>query len=380
MRERCRKRGARKAPLLAALILVLAPIPPRAAGPGAARGVEACRPCHGPIVESYRTTAHFLASRPADARSVLGRFDEAANVLRTRVTGTFFKMEARQDGLYQTAFQKERPVRRERFDLVIGSGRRGQSYLYWKGGLLFQLPVSFLSGAEAWANSPGYPDGVVHFDRPIPPRCLDCHATFFRLEGKFPDARYASDHALGIACQRCHLGDAGHDTIRNPARFPRDRKVDLCALCHSGIREQRTGAFSYVPGEPLGSHLGEAAKAEPDVHGNQVGLLARSRCFASSRSMSCSSCHDVHRPERDPIRLSQKCLACHRPKHAGFGDRIGDRLEALCIDCHMPKEPSRVIRIEGPGAAFAQTYRTHAIAVYRDRSEALLGARGPKRD
>lgn len=343
--------------------------------------MERCQACHPRIVESYRTTAHFLASQEADARSVLGRFTAGENVLRTHVGGTYFEMEARPDGLHQTAFQRERPVRSERFDLVIGSGRRGQSYLYWKAGLLFQLPVSFLAGKDAWANSPGYQDGAVHFDRPIPPRCLDCHATSFRLEGAFPNARFASDYRLGLACQRCHLGDAGHGTIRNPARFSRDRKVDLCALCHSGIREQRTGAFSYVPGEPLGSHLfGEPTKAEPDVHGNQVGLLARSRCFASSPSMSCSTCHDVHRPQRDLVGFSQKCLACHRPKHAAAGDRIGDRLEALCIDCHMPKQPSRIIRIEGPGEPFAQTYRTHTIAVYRERSEVLLRPRAPKQD
>jgi hypothetical protein len=31
----------------------------------------------------------------------------------------------------------------ERFDYVIGSGGKGQTYLYWKGDLLFQLPVSY---------------------------------------------------------------------------------------------------------------------------------------------------------------------------------------------------------------------------------------------
>ena len=32
-----------------------------------------------------------------------------------------------------------------RFDLVIGSGRRGQRYLYWRDRLLSQLPVSFFA-------------------------------------------------------------------------------------------------------------------------------------------------------------------------------------------------------------------------------------------
>jgi len=44
----------------------------------------------------------------------------------------------------------------ERIDVVIGSGVRGQSYLYWHGDQLYELPVSYWSDGGRWINSPGY--------------------------------------------------------------------------------------------------------------------------------------------------------------------------------------------------------------------------------
>jgi len=38
-------------------------------------------------------------------------------------------------------------------DIVIGSGVRGQSYLYWHGDQLYELPVSYWSDGSRWINS-----------------------------------------------------------------------------------------------------------------------------------------------------------------------------------------------------------------------------------
>ena len=153
-------------------------------------GMASCRRCHEKIVDSFMETAHFRTSSLADGHAIKGSFVEGQNVLRTRSEGTYFKMERRVsedvDAFYQTAYQSTNPgvtSRTEQIDLVIGSGRKGQSYLYWKNGLLFQLPVSFLAERGGWANSPGYVDGEVNFGRLIPPRCLECHATSFKIEG-----------------------------------------------------------------------------------------------------------------------------------------------------------------------------------------------------
>jgi len=131
-------------------------------------GLASCRKCHETIVDSFMETAHFRTSSLADAHTIKGSVSEGKNVLRTRSEATYFKMERRlsegEDAFYQTAYQSTESgvkSRTERIALVIGSGRKGQSYLYWKNGLLFQLPVSFLVERGGWTNSPGYADGEV---------------------------------------------------------------------------------------------------------------------------------------------------------------------------------------------------------------------------
>ena len=96
---------------------------------------------------------------------------------------------------------------------------------------------------------------------------------------------------------------------------------------------------------------------EPDVHGNQVGLLKASRCFQKSGSMTCGTCHDVHRVERDPAVLSTRCGVCHTASSCPTAAARGDSGRTGCVECHMPLAPSKLIEV--------QTYRTHRIAVYK---------------
>lgn len=133
-------------------------------------GSAACKGCHGKIVDSFVRTAHFNTSAPADSHSIKGHFTAGQNDLRTARKGVHFRMESSGGVFNQTAFDHSLgQSRTERFDLVIGSGRVGQSYLYWSGALLFQLPVSYLTGTDEWINSPGYSDGQIDFGRFVPP-------------------------------------------------------------------------------------------------------------------------------------------------------------------------------------------------------------------
>src|SRR5436305_1465152 len=228
-------------------------------------GAPACGSCHQAIQESYRHTAHSLSSSPATSDTIRGSFVEGHNVLRTGVPDVYFKMERMGEAFYATAFDRG-TTRRERFDLVMGSGRRGQSYLFRKNGSLYQLPVSYSALADGWVMSPGYPDGQANFEREIRPSCMACHSTLA-----------AGQLLAGITCQKCHGPGEQHPDIRNPARLGRDDEIAVCAACHSGMDSD--------------------PKAE--VHGNQVGLLRRSRCFQNSAAMTCATCHNVHRVERN---------------------------------------------------------------------------------
>ena len=355
----------------------------------------ACKGCHQKIVESFVQTAHFRTSAQANAETVKGHVADGHNVLRTQRPNVYFKVENTGGAFYQTGVDSaQSQSRTERMDLVIGSGRVGQTYLYWKEGSLFELPVSYLTGADAWINSPGYPDGRIDFGRIITPRCLECHSTRFNTDtsgGRAP--RYLGDYMLGISCAKCHGSVRRHleyqtahpaetrgKYMLNPASFSRERKLDNCALCHSGAREPSAPAFAYKPGERLDEYFAPQAEridSLPDVHGNQVGLLRRSRCFRNSPEMSCSSCHDVHQPQRDVTQLAKRCLQCHQAGKHKMAEKIGSRMMTECINCHMPEQKTKAIRINTATKEFSPLLRSHLIGIYPAVADSLL--RSPAR-
>ena len=342
-------------------------------------GDEACRSCHQAAVESFHRTAHYLTSRLPDRDPILGDFRPDNNILKTSNPDLFFRMEAKPDGFFQTAVQGASPYitsRTERFGLVVGSGAKGQTFLFWKRDLLFQLPVSYWKEV-GWVNSPGYRDGVAYFGRPVVPRCLECHGTYFNSLAP-PLNRYSqTGFVVGITCEKCHgpgrlhvqrfsskSADIASDpAILNPSRFSRARQMDLCAWCHAGHGEALLPTFSYIPGEPLDKYL-ELPKPEPDapidVHGSQVELLKESRCFQES-SMTCLTCHDVHAIQRDPAAFSEHCLRCHKVKsHPGISHQIANN----CIDCHMPQQHTNLIIFNRNDRKVSPEVRSHWIKIY----------------
>ncbi len=341
-------------------------------------GDEVCRGCHQAEVETFHKTAHYRTSRLPDKDSILGNFSPGGNIFKTSNPDLFFQMERKDDGFFQTSVQGIPPYttsRVERFGIVVGSGGKGQTFLFWKGDLLFQLPVSYWREV-GWVNSPGYRDGVAFFDRPVIPRCLECHGTYFESDPP-PLNRYRrNDQVVGITCEKCHGPGREHvgrfnskpatappdPAILNPARFPRDRQMDLCAWCHAGHGNAILPTFSYVPGEPMAKYL-ELPQPDPDapvdVHGSQVELLKKSRCFQSS-TMTCLTCHDVHTTQKDAAIFSAHCLQCHKKTHPKVKNQIAEN----CVDCHMPKQKTNLIVFSWNGKRVSPEVRNHWIKIY----------------
>jgi hypothetical protein len=327
-----------------------------------------------------------LTSREATATSIAGSFASGKNILRTPETELHYLMEARAGGFFQTGVLGTPPDTisvSQRFDFVIGSGRKGQTYLYWgKDDRLFQLPVSFWTEVGSWINSPGYGDRTMDFSRPVEPRCLECHASFFESvpEAGVSNHYRRSGYTLGISCERCHGPGEQHvqlnapgkekpldQAIVNPAKLPRDRQMSLCSLCHGGIGFEKAPAFSFTAGNALEDFLKLEAPKENeqlDVHGNQVALLERSMCFKSS-AMTCSTCHDVHVRQREVTDFSEKCLACHKVESCGLFPKRGRAIVGKCVDCHMPNQTTNVIVSTHDGVRIAPKVRNHWIKVYR---------------
>ena len=351
-------------------------------------GDAACVSCHQAIADTYRSTAHAHTSSFGTGESIKGRFGPGFNILRTVNPNLFFTMDATDRGCFQRGVLRKSPAeileRAERIDVVVGSGRKGQTYLFWDGNDLFQLPVSYWTELGDWVNSPGYIDGTADFDRPIAPRCLECHASSFTSRAP-PLSRYdKASLVLGIACEKCHGAGAAHvaryradplpppatpSAIVNPAKLPRDRQVDVCSLCHAGAGEPLTPALSFAPGDVLASHLvfAELAPgAHLDVHASQVQLMARSRCFRSTPTMTCTTCHQVHRPQRDLADFAARCLACHRVENCKKFPALGHAIDRRCVECHMPLQETDQIVSSVNGRSVQPKVRNHQIAIYPD--------------
>ena len=184
-------------------------------------GDASCFSCHTVLSQNYRHTAHHLTSQLPTPSSALGSFRIGANFLtivdpaQSVEPGLQFFMESRKDGLFETArsgWNSDVFQRTERIDLVTGSGKRGQTYLYWQRDRLFELPVSYWSDGHRWINSPGYIDGTADFSRVVNPACLECHATYIRALSADPRTnRYDRESLVpGISCESCHGPGANH--------------------------------------------------------------------------------------------------------------------------------------------------------------------------
>lgn len=120
--------------------------------------------------------------------------------------------------------------------------------------------------------------------------------------------------------------------------------------------------YSYIPGDPLDEYI-DLPRPDPnaalDVHGGQVELLERSRCFRKS-TMTCLTCHDVHVTQHNLAELS-----CHKPDSPTFS-QAKHHISDNCIDCHMPNPETNLIVFEGQGKKARPQVRNHWIKVYSE--------------
>jgi hypothetical protein len=359
-------------------------------------GSASCANCHQDIYEKHLHTAHFLTSKPAEEKYIRGSFDPGKNRFYFN-RSVVVAMEKRDSGFYQVEYFREKEKKTRRFDIVVGSGTMGQSFLNWRKNYLFQLPITYFTAANQWSNSPGFPDKVV-FNRVITSRCLECHTTYapsISAAGQGPEAFDRNKLILGVDCEKCHGPAVQHiqfhtqntkasagKYIINPAKLSRQQNLDLCALCHGGLLQKTKPSFSFSAGDHLSDYfIVDTSAPNPahiDVHGNQYGLLRASKCYIKSTTLTCNSCHNTHENERGKAKIfSQRCMNCHKEEHGNFctfKDQVGKAITKNCIDCHMPLKPSRIIAVFLPDSTSptAALIRSHYISVYPDEAKRLL--------
>ncbi len=359
-------------------------------------GSATCMKCHKNIYDEHLQTSHFLTSQPASEKNIKGSFAKGKNIFQFK-PDLYMAMEKRDSGLYQVIYQNGVEKLALRFDIVIGSAAKGQTYLAWEKNKLSQLPVSYLTSANEWANSPGYPNQIV-INRPITSRCMECHSTYATTLPAINKADEEFEHnqiIYGVDCEKCHGPAEKHveyqtqnpkatqaKYIINPSMLTRVQNLDLCALCHGGRLQKTTPSFEFQAGDKLSDYFvpntsGPTTK-NIDVHGNQYGLLKESKCFRMSATLTCVTCHSPHENERGKVALfSQRCMTCHNQEHGTFcktNSLSPSVLKNNCVDCHMPKQPSMSVALLLPGHAVptAALIHTHLIKVYLDETQKFI--------
>ncbi|HTE23237.1 multiheme c-type cytochrome [Flavitalea sp.] len=382
-------------------------------------GSASCVSCHKEISESFSHTAHAITSAEANAKTVKGSFYPGKNIFALNYYERVV-MEKRDSGMYQQALHGKAVGESNRFDIVVGSGQGGQSYLYWKNDGLFQLPVSYFGPADSWSGSPGYNDFAINFKRTVTARCMECHSTF--AGALFPENiasnRFKKSAIIyGVSCESCHGPAAKHASfhethpeeknarfVLGPGTLNRQLQLDLCGLCHSGLQEALKPAFSFSPGDSLSLYYkinnDTSNPDNVDVHGNKFALFQSSKCFRMSPSMTCSTCHNTHENERAKQEIFvTKCMSCHTGDHASIprvqnttsnnlkpGEKHNPgseqeqgpemtqaEIKQNCVSCHMPARSSNslTMRLENEQAPRAAVLRTHHISIYPEETEKL---------
>jgi Flp pilus assembly protein TadD len=332
-------------------------------------GDAVCIRCHAEIGETYRRhpmgrSLSPIASAPAvgvgrAGDRVVFEAQGLKYVIETR-QGRVFHRETRRDASGRPIAQNEAEVR-----FAVGSGSQGVAYLIERDGFLFQSPVTWYARERRWDLSPGYEKSNLHFDRPIQPDCLFCHAD--RVEavpGSINRYRPPIFHGHAIGCERCHgpgelhagrppVVDGPDRTIVNPAALEPSLRDAVCEQCHL-IGQRRIARLDrrsedYRPGLPFSRFWTVLQSSSGPVENRVVGQVEQmheSRCFrASGGKLGCISCHDPHQlpaPGEKAAYYRGRCLECHADRNCRLPEavRLRRSREDDCAGCHLPRRRS----------------------------------------
>jgi hypothetical protein len=280
--------------------------------PNARAGVDyvgdaACARCHPEIARIYAQHPMGHSLRPID--EAIGGGEPPFRDRPTFEAGeSSYSVEnrgGRVDHIEVRRNVKGREIVRNEAEVryVIGSGRRAISFLIERGdGYLFESPISWYAQERTWDISPGFERNNPHFERPIRPACLFCHANRTdAVAGTENHYRPPIFRGHAIGCERCHGPGAIHirqplaldgqpPAILNPARLEPTLREAVCQQCHlqGAVRLVRAGRSldDFRPGLPLHEFVDvyfQAVKPAEKRFVGQVQQLYGSRCFLASR-------------------------------------------------------------------------------------------------
>lgn len=347
-------------------------------------GTDSCVTCHQTQHQTYLLTSHSKSAAWLDSVG-----DRKTSEFQHAISARRYKIQC-SDGamVHQELLDDGSLVNTVRQDLSIGSGLHAKSYLYQDDGFWAQSPLTWYEATDQWEMSPGY-DRPFHlsFRRKVRSGCVFCHVGSISNEDANPFTFEIKEVVIG--CERCHgpgknhvtfhqrqaaspnssSGQAGEDSIVNPASLSRELSEAICQQCHlQGVAKvlvNGSDEWDFRPGTEITDvrldyqNYKETQSTAIVGHVEQMHL---SECYKQTETLTCVTCHDPHQPHSTASETVQSyravCINCHQDD--GCNEDLQHRIDVAqdnCATCHMPAAETNV-----PHA----TFRQHKIGVYKD--------------
>jgi hypothetical protein len=140
----------------------------------------------------------------------------------------------------------------------------------------------------------------------------------------------------------------------NPGRLSRDRQEDICSQCHfstlANIAIRGRSTEDFRPGMKMADFVISYRIDRPDTAmtvSGQIEQMRLSKCYVESKTMTCTTCHELHGrgPERSTIEhYRNACLSCHKLESCKLPVATRKQKDAndYCVTCHMPRGPTDI--------------------------------------
>lgn len=343
---------------------------------------KACLSCHKEHAQNFATSHHALAMQEANAKSVLGNFNNATFDYNG-IISTFFK---KGNTFMVTTDNEHGKLQTYEIAYTFGVYPLQQYMIKFPQGRVQVLDIAWDSrdkkeGGQRWfhihKDDNVTAGDVLHWTGPNFNwnfMCADCHSTNLQKNYDPKTKSYNTKYDnITLSCASCHGNGNEHlQWAKNPKGFkgkhpkglaielkknrwavdPKSGKVSLegkidrsevemCAQCHSR-RAQLDN--HYQPGKKFDNHYLLSQLDENLYFSNgaikdevyEIGSFRQSKMYDAG--VTCSDCHDVHSLSRSTLNAGV-CNKCHQEskytssahtRHATNAKNVN------CITCHMP--------------------------------------------
>ncbi|WP_321779064.1 multiheme c-type cytochrome [Sulfurimonas sp.] len=323
-------------------------------------GDKSCAKCHADIYKQWKGSHHDLSMQVANEKTVLGNFNNASFISKSKIKTTFFKKDKK---FFVNTDGEDGKLHNYEIAYVFGVYPLQQYMIKFPKGKIQVLDIAWDSrnkkdGGQHWYHLHPHveikSDDILHWTSPNLNwnfMCADCHSTNVKKNYNPKTKTFNTTFdVINVSCESCHGPASGHEKMINSGKkgknglafhLKKSSELDVCAKCHS----RRTPLDDdFSPGDNFFDHyknvnLNEGlyfsdGKIKDEVY--VYNSFKQSKMY--EQGVSCSDCHNPHSLEHKAVG-EKVCYQCHTPKKYTEKKHHKHKVASQgssCISCHMP--------------------------------------------